>query len=84
MVPPRCGPVRLRKKLVKKEIVCEVPVYKCVVVCGNGCCDCCDPCGFGEEAEPAGAAPMVRATTDVAPLPPVADTLFLKGLKIGR
>jgi hypothetical protein len=31
---PKCGPVRTKMKLVKKEIDCEVPVYKCVVVCG--------------------------------------------------
>ena len=33
-VPPRCGKLRTRKKLVRKEIECEVPVYRCVVVCG--------------------------------------------------
>ena len=34
VVPPRCGKFRTRKKLVRKEIECEVPVYRCVVVCG--------------------------------------------------
>jgi len=39
MAVPKCGPVRCRKVLVKKEYECEVPVYKCVVkyVC-PGCC----------------------------------------------
>ena len=38
-IPPKCGPVRSRKRLVKKEYECEVPVYECVVkyVC-PGCC----------------------------------------------
>lgn len=41
LVPPKCGPVRCRKKLIKKEIVCKVPVYKCTVcgACGEACCD---------------------------------------------
>jgi hypothetical protein len=29
--PPKCGPVHTRKKLVKKEYTCKVPVYTCVV-----------------------------------------------------
>ena len=39
MAVPKCGPVRCRKVLVKKEYTCEVPVYECVVkyVCA-GCC----------------------------------------------
>jgi hypothetical protein len=40
--PPKCGKVRSRKRLIKKEITYQVPVYKCVVVptcgCGNGGC----------------------------------------------
>ena len=38
MVPPKCGSVRCKKKLVKKQIDCEVPVYKCVVVPCSSCC----------------------------------------------
>jgi hypothetical protein len=36
-VPPKCGRVREKKTLEKKEIVCKIPSYKCVVVysCGN-------------------------------------------------
>jgi hypothetical protein len=35
---PRCGKVRCKKKLVKKEIKVQVPVYRCKVVdcCGGG------------------------------------------------
>jgi len=36
MSVPRCGKVRCRKKLIKKEFTYAVPVYKCVV-CGGGC-----------------------------------------------
>ena len=37
LVPPKCGKVREKKTLEKKEIVCKVPSYKCVVVyaCSN-------------------------------------------------
>ena len=75
MVPPKCGKVRCRKKLVKKEITCEVPVYKCVVVCCNaGCCEA----GCGDEVEaPAPAA----ATTRAAPLPPFRGASYLKSLR---
>ena len=43
-VPPKCGPVRYRKKLLMKEYKCEVPVYRCVVKyvcsdCDDGGCD---------------------------------------------
>jgi len=53
IVPPKCGKVRCRKKLVKKEITCEVPVYKCVVVCCKGCCDsvCCEEDFGGEDSQ---------------------------------
>ncbi len=51
MVPPKCGKVRYRKTLVKKEITCQVPVYRCVPVptcgCANGGC-----------VEPAGGVPV--------------------------
>ncbi|MEA1952342.1 MAG: hypothetical protein U9N87_13245, partial [Planctomycetota bacterium] len=58
MVPPKCGPVRCRKKLVKKQIVCEVPVYKCVVVSRGGCCET----GCGSE-EAAASAKSGQSTT---------------------
>lgn len=62
MVPPQCCGVKTKKKLVKKEIECEVPVYKCVVT-GHGA-GCARDCG-----EANGAA-SVKATAPVAPAPP--------------
>ncbi|MBN1909426.1 MAG: hypothetical protein JW818_06785 [Pirellulales bacterium] len=71
-VPPKCGKVRCKKKLVKKEITCEIPVYKCVVV--YACPSCCEPsgCGEGQEQAPA-AAPTTAAQP--APLPPVVQSI---------
>jgi len=37
VVPPKCARTRCIKQLVKKEIACEVPVYKCIQGCGIGC-----------------------------------------------
>lgn len=37
---PSCGPIRTKKKLVKRPVTIEKPSYKCVVVClcpGCGC-----------------------------------------------
>lgn len=79
MVPPKCGKVRCRKKLVKKEITCEVPVYKCVVVCCNGCCD--DGCGgcVEDEVVPEEAPEAPAPQVEIAPLPPA-----LTGIRYGR
>lgn len=39
-VAPRCGHVRCRKVLEKKEVVCKFPCYKCVPAYAcEGCCD---------------------------------------------
>jgi hypothetical protein len=66
MHPPTCGKVRTRKTLVKKDITCEVPVYKTVVVCAAGCGVC------GAEAASELAAPIPASqTATAAPLPPV-------------
>lgn len=43
-IPPKCGKMRVKKKLVKKEIVCKVLVYKCVVVYCCPKCEC-NECG---------------------------------------
>jgi hypothetical protein len=58
--PPECGHVRCRKILVKKEVVCKVPVYKSVIVY------CCAGCGVDCAAAPGapGAIPPPR------PVPP--------------
>ncbi len=63
--PPKCGKVRTRKILVKKEITCEIPIYKCVVV------DSCGSCGDGEiiSDEGSGGIPA-PVPTEAAPLPP--------------
>ncbi len=64
-VPPRCGHVRTRKRLMKKVITVEVPVYRCEVkyLC-NECC----------QEEPVEAAPSEQAErTEPAPLPPVTS-----------
>ena len=65
---PRCCDVRSRKKLVKKEITCEVPVYKCVVVDCHGC-GCCG-CGCGEDV-PQAPPIETKQAYDPAPLPPM-------------
>ena len=82
IVPPKCGKVREKKTLEKKEVVCKVPSYKCVVVY------CCPQCGAqecgGENAPSAPAkptaspAPEPAKTTQSAPLPPVAGASFVK------
>lgn len=56
-VTPKCGKVREKKTLVKKEVVCKVPSYKCVVVYR------CSQCGAAE----GGAA---KPTSEAAPTPP--------------
>lgn len=63
-VPPRCGNARTRKRLVKKEITVEVPVYRCEVKY------LCDACSVEESAEAAPSQHAERA--EPAPLPPVS------------
>ena len=77
LVPPKCGKVREKKTLVKKEIVCNVPSYKCVVVY------CCPQCGAsqcgGESTVPsASPAPASGKTTRDAPIPPVMGASYQK------
>ena len=84
MVPPKCGKVRSRKKLVKKEITCEVPTYKCIVVCCNaGCNACCDESDW-EKAAPAKAPASTKRITPAAPLPPGVGELQLQALRLDR
>ncbi len=76
LVPPKCGKVRGKKTLEKKEIVRKVPSYKCVVVY---CCPQCgaQSCGLEKAAETAAptAAPAPSKTTQTAPLPPEPSEL---------
>jgi hypothetical protein len=65
-IPPKCGKVRTKKTLEKKEVVCKVPAYKCLVVY---CCpDCCGQ-GYDGQAAPAPAKPTVPPTLPPAPVP---------------
>ena len=70
MAVPKCGPVRCRKVLVKKEYTCEVPVYECVVK--YLCPDC---CAAEEEAvpkveqEPAPPLPPAPSKQAYRPIP---------------
>ena len=66
MVAPKCGNVRCRKRLVKKEIVCDVPVYKCIVVCCDPACGGC----VEDEVIPEEAPDAPAQATENAPLPP--------------
>ena len=76
IVPPRCGKMRVKKTLVKKEIVCKVPSYKCVVVY---CCSSCGPqeCGT-EDAAAEAPVPTPGKTTQNVPTPPVVGASFVK------
>ncbi|MHB8971043.1 MAG: hypothetical protein ACYC4N_11395 [Pirellulaceae bacterium] len=63
---PKCGRVREKKTLEKKEITCHVPTYKCVVV--YSCPQCGQQDSRGEEPSPA-AAPVKSALLPPAPGP---------------
>ncbi len=84
-VTPKCGKIRDKKTLEKKEITCKVPVYKSVVTYS------CSGCSGGEKAPqqqsapaakpapapaPAPEAPLPK-TTQAAPLPPVVGTAYV-------
>lgn len=77
IVPPKCGEVRCRKKLVLKEQECEVPAYTCKVqyLCGA----CCSATGAtvvepGKATAPAGKEPQAAPPLPPAPLPPATST----------
>jgi len=82
-VPPKCGKVRQRKILEKKEIICKVLVYKCEVVYGCPSCGC-GECGDHQPAPPAGKSPTTAPApapakrVEIAPLPPVAGASFVE------
>jgi hypothetical protein len=79
-IPPKCGKVRTKKVLEKKEIVCKIPSYKCIVV--YACASCGQNCG-GEKVDqqaPAAPAPAPAPdskTTLTAPEPPVVGASFM-------
>lgn len=80
LVPPKCGKVREKKTLEKKEIVCKVPSYKCVVVYACSSCgvqECGSETAPAAPASPAAPAPMPSKTTQDAPLPPVVGASFV-------
>jgi hypothetical protein len=84
IVQPNCGKVREKKTLEKKEVICEVPSYKCVVVY---CCPHCgtEPCD-GQSTSPATPSPVKRSVPTPAPvrgkaaqdalLPPATESSF--------
>ena len=72
--PPKCGCVHTKKVLSKKEIVCQVPSYKCVVVYGCAACgDCGTPAPASGKAQPAPAAPAPSPAKNLPPPPKVTD-----------
>jgi hypothetical protein len=81
-VTPKCGKLHVKKTLEKKEVVCKVPSYKCVVVyCCPSCCaheGCDDQPTAPVPGKPAVPAPTPAKTTEKAPLPPAANVSFPK------
>jgi hypothetical protein len=69
----KCGHVRTKKTLEKKEVTCKIPCWKCVVVyaCG-GCGDGCVNEGLApvSTGEPTSAAPLPPAPRRPLPPPP--------------
>jgi hypothetical protein len=59
---PKCGHTRCKKTLVKKEVTCKVPAYKCVVVY------CCPSCAAQTESK-AVPAPGPAPAKDVPIVP---------------
>jgi hypothetical protein len=66
-VPPKCGKVRERKTLERKEIICKVQSYKCVVVY---CCPNCMHATDAGQQPPAPPPPDAAQPSRSAPLPP--------------
>jgi hypothetical protein len=65
--PPKCGRVREKKTLEKKEITCKVPSYKCVVV--YACPQCNHQESKREEPGAVAPAPVKSAALPLAPSP---------------
>jgi hypothetical protein len=62
-VPPKCGKVRERKTLERKEIICKVPTYKCIVVY------CCPKCQHAVECGDRPATPVTGPSPKLPPPP---------------
>ena len=60
---PRCGKVRVKKTLEKKEVICKVPSYKCVPTCPS-----CGNCGNSSCGGEGAVAPAPKSEK-AAPLP---------------
>ncbi len=73
--PPKCTRARCRKVLKKKEIECEVPVYKCIPA-AQACAARVRCCNVG--SADTGAAVTRHERIDAAPLPPVVGTSYLQ------
>lgn len=78
-VPPKCGPVKERKVLEKKEIVCKVPSYRCVPTCPS--CGCTGQPKEIDTPKPEKAPAKTAQLKDgesMAPLPPLAQMSYKK------
>jgi hypothetical protein len=71
-IPPKCGKIREKKTLEKKEVTCKVPHYKCVVVYACANCGAAE-CGAEKASPPASVAPANPPPVP-APMPPSAPT----------
>ncbi len=78
-IPPKCGNMRTKKVLEKKEVTCKIPSYKCIVVyvcanCGSKCnaekADQQVPAAQAQSVEP------VQKTSVVEPMPVGLARLF--------
>ncbi len=74
--PPKCGTIRSRKVLKRKEIEYEVPVYRCVVVSHTPSPDRAVDCHAVAPANEPAATHQTPAPS--APLPPVIGTSYLQ------
>jgi hypothetical protein len=69
-VPPKCGPVKERKILEKKEITCKVPTYRCVPTCPS-----CGATGKAQEIEGGKPAGEKAAPAETKPAKTAAKTV---------
>jgi len=80
-VTPKCGKIRTKKTLEKKEVVCKVPKYKCVVVyCCPECCanEGCNGKLTAPVPKPATRTPAPAKAAETAPLPPMTGVALAR------